>query len=121
MTAAVPEPEPTPEPEALIITQLDDGTIRVENAPLPERIQVTAELWDELYIDPNAGDLGPPAWLESIPHAGHVDGNGDPMAVENDGYVLHVDATNVVCSYRFNYGPTEDRNATGVLVSWGEK
>lgn len=123
MTAAIPEHAPLGPPEELTLTRNSDGTIRVENAPLPERIAVTAELWDELNLDPTEEDSPefPHAWLETIAHAGHVDGDGKAMAVDNDGYVLHVDAVNVVCSYRFNYPPTEDRNATGVLVSWGEK
>ena len=126
MTAAVPEPQPVDEPDALTITRLDDGSIRIENAHLPERIAVAKDLWDELeeYDPAMDGDTGlepPAAWLESIPHAGHVDTDGNPMAVQNDGYVLHIDAVNVVCSYRFSYGPAEGRNATGLLVSWGEK
>jgi hypothetical protein len=129
MTAAVPEqPTAAPPPaDSLIITRLDDGTIRVENAPLPERIEVAAELWDELEVyNPEVdGDTGlePPqnGWLEVIPHAGHVDGDGEFMPVDNDGYVLHIDATNVTCTYRFNYAPKEGQTATGVLMSWGEK
>jgi hypothetical protein len=124
MTAAVPEQPtaaPPPPGDELIITQLDDGTIRVENAPLPERIEVTSGLWDELMLDPIQDGPMPPAWLETIPHAGHVDGDGKFMPVDNDGYVLHIEASNVTCAYRFNYAPREGQNVTGVLMSWGEK
>jgi hypothetical protein len=130
MTAAVPEhqtPPPVPSADALLITRLDDGTIRVENAPLPERIEVAAELWDQILTEaPPAGDAPEPgderwAWIEIIDHAGHVDGGGEFMPVDNDGYVLHIDATNVTCTYRFNYAPKEGQTATGVLMSWGEK
>ena len=121
MTAAVPEPQPA---DALLITRNADGTLRVENAPLPERITVHADVWEELELvdyDADADGPRPAALLEPIRHAGHVDGDGNPMAVDNDGYMLHIDAVNVSCSYRFNYRPTGDRTATGVLASWGEK
>jgi hypothetical protein len=133
MTAAIPEqPTDTPPPaDTLIISRTTDSQgnteIRVENAPLPERIEVTAELWDELEVyNPEVdGDTGleppPNGWLEVIPHAGHVDGDGKFMPVDNDGYVLHIEATNVSCAYRFNYAPREGQNVTGVLISWGEK
>lgn len=103
-------------PEALIITQLDDGRIKVENTPLPEYILVAPDLWDEAepYTPGEPEDEGTPPgelWLEEI---GHADED-----VTNDGYVLHVDAANVTLSYKLLAEWESGRLLQ--LVSWAER
>lgn len=104
-------------PDALIITQLDAGGIKVENTPLPEYILVAKDLWDEAEVyDPQLdGDTGlePPdgLWIEEI---GHADED-----VTNDGYILHVNATNVALGYKL-LQELEDGNRLLQLVSWAE-
>lgn len=110
-----PEPMATgAEPAAeLVLTQRDSGSIRIENATPPEYIDVSRELWDQLYIDPTEADEAGPMWLETIGHA-------DPE-IPNDGYMLHVDAENVTCSYRTGARLPEEGNVRATLASWGEK
>lgn len=105
--------------QGLVITRHDDGTITVDTAPAPEYIDVSRELWEQLTVyDPAVdGDTGleppdEPMWLEVIGHA-------DPE-IANDGYMLHVDTENVVCSYRADSVP-EEGPVRATLAAWGEK
>lgn len=96
-----------------------DGKPYITTAPLPEFIEISRELWDGLEVwDPNIdADTGiePPAnpmWLEVIGHADHDR--------DNDGYMLHVDTENVVCSYRAG-SALENGPIRATLAAWGEK
>ena len=104
----------------LVITRHADGTIHVGNAPIPEHIEISRELFGGLpSYDPQVdGDTGlePPAepmWLEVVAHA-------DPDQ-DNAGYVLHVDADNATCAYRIPAVPEDGSNVRATLASWGEK
>lgn len=100
-----------------LTVEVRDGKTYVVTAPLPEHIVISPELWNEAEIyDPDVdGDTGlePPAlWREEIQHA-------DP-AQDNDGYMLHVDAENVSCTYRVS-GVPDDGPIHATLASWSEK
>lgn len=102
-------------PEDLQLTQLDDGSVRIENAPLPEYIAVTPNLWEEFpewtpETEWPPTDPAPWAWREVI---GHADPDRD-----NDGYMLHLDATNVSAAYRL-LGDS-DGNRVLRLERWSE-
>jgi hypothetical protein len=98
-----------------------DGKAYVTTAPLPEHIEIARELWDGLEvwdpaIDADTGIEPPtgPLWLEVIGHA-------DPE-IDNDGYMLHVNTENVVCSYRAGAGLDGPQHAVrATLAAWGEK
>lgn len=105
--------------QELIITQTEDG-MRIENAPLPEHITIGRKLWNQILTEaPPAGDepaADDPrwAWLELINHA-------DPDR-EHDGWMLHLDATNVQALYRVAAGvPDDAQEIPAELASWGEK
>lgn len=105
-------------PEELVLTQLDDGSVRIETAPLPEYILVASSLWDgaEIYDPQVDGDTGlePPehwVWRETVGHA-------DPDRA-NDGTILHLDATNVHAGYKL-VGEAEDGSKVLQLGSWAE-
>lgn len=103
------KPEAPTMTETLVMEERD-GALYVVNAPLPERILISRELWD--MIQP--ADVPGPDWAyaEEIQHA-------DPNRA-NDGYVLHIDAENVTCSYRIAAVP-EAGDLTGVLAAWSEQ
>lgn len=108
-----------PDTEELRVTQHDDGTLHVDNAPLPEHIEIGRELWDSLaaeIYDPavmNTGPEGNGAWLETIGHA-------DPDR-EHDGYMLHIDADNVHCTYRVAGEIPAEGPIRATLGGWAEK
>lgn len=111
MTEQTPDTPPTG--EALVLTQLDGGGIRVENATPPEHITLDRELWDAVREDNDPADGETrPVWVETIGHQ-------DPE-VPNDGYMLHVDAVNVACSYRVS-SLADQGPVRATLASWGEK
>lgn len=100
--------------EAITIEQRD-GKPYITTAPLPEFIEISRELWDTAWdnrYDEHADGPTGPIWLEEIGHA-------DPE-IANDGYMLHIDATNVVCSYRASSVPA-DGPVRATLAAWGEK
>lgn len=104
------------EPEALTIHQSDDGSIRVENTPLPEYVLVGEELWGEAesydpQVDADTGIEPPQLWIETV---GHADED-----VDNDGYLLHIDAANVALTYRL-LDELPDGNRLLRLESWAE-
>lgn len=129
-----PPPDADRPYEPLKVTQLDDGTLRIDTAPLPERIGISAELWAaaEPYDPEVDGDTGlepPPLWLETVPHAGSV--NTDPAspgfgerAEGSADTVLHIDAVNVACAYLLLSGQDAQQD-DGVRVlelrSWSER
>ena len=104
--------------DSLEITRNDDGTLTVQNPPLPEHIGVHAELWDSLETYTPAVDaptgLEPPAgaYIELV---GHADPDVDVAA-----QVLHIDATNARLAYRL-VNQREDGVRVLVLEAWGEK
>lgn len=105
---------PTVDTQELIIEQRD-GELYITNAPLPEHITIGRGVWEQAIdngYDEHADGPTGPIWAEAIHHA---DEDRD-----NDGYILHLDASNVTCSYRVAAVP-EDGPINGVLASWGEK
>jgi hypothetical protein len=106
----------TTEYGALIIEQRD-GEPYITNAPLPEHIELSRQFWEETEelrpsVDFETGIEPPAVWREVIEHA-------DPDR-ENDGWMLHVDASNVYCSYRVASVP-EDGPVRATLASWSER
>lgn len=101
-----------PDYEAIQITQHADGTVHVDTAPLPEHIEISRELWEQIRDDNDGADGPRYAWLETIQHA-------DPDR-DNDGYMFHIDADNVHCSYRIASIPDEGP-IRATLGGWVEK
>lgn len=122
-----PADTPLPDPvqyEPINVTQLDDGTIRINTAPLPEHTAVGAELWGQIetydpYVNADTGIEPPPIWLEQPPHAGHVDADGNWAEAAPDT-ILHIDATNVTCTYQL-VSELPDGTRVLVLKGWGER
>lgn len=105
------------ETEELTVKQRD-GKPYIVTSPLPEYIAVTPSLWDNAAertdtdsID-GEEDERPWAWIETL---GHADED-----VDNDGHVLHLDATNVVTSYKL-MAELEDGTRILHLVAWAER
>lgn len=107
----------TPEPiqyGTLTLESRDGKPYLVTAPPLPEYIEVAAELWDEAWdnrYDEHADGPARPIWLEPIGHA-------DPE-IDNDGYVLHIEASNAWCNYRL-LTEREDGTRSLVFQSSGE-
>lgn len=109
--------------EDITITRTPYGP-RVDTAPLPEYIGVAAELWDEAEtydpaVDADTGIAPPWLWIETPPHAGTVDADGNWVAGTPDQF-LHIDATNVTCTYIL-VAEQPDGTRLMQLRAWGER
>lgn len=106
-------------PESITV-ESRDGKAYVSTSPLPEYILVHPDFWDEAPeftpSEPEEGEdpTEPPAemWVEPI---GHADED-----VTNDGYVLHIDASNVALAYKL-LEELPGGNRLLQLVSWAER
>lgn len=96
--------------EPLVVTRTPDGP-RIDTAPLPEHIGVSPELWDQA-TQPAEAKADDWLWLEEIGHQ-------DPD-IENDGWMLHIDAVNVTCAYQL-LNELPDGTRVLVLRAWGER
>lgn len=89
-----------------LVVEIRDGQTYIVTAPLPEHVNIDRELWAQAEDFTRVGsDIDRPAlWREET----------------EQGWVLHLDAVNVACSYRIA-SVAGDGPLSATLESWAER